>query len=469
MNPIKKSLSVAALSVATFALVACGGKPQAPQQQSLVHTTAVTVNSETIPITYEYSGRITAYKETEVRARVSGILLHRNFVEGSEVKQGEVLFEIDPDTYQAQVMSARASVAQGEATYAQSVRDANRAEKLVIEKVQSTAMRDQAFAKRDVDAAALQQARAQLRIAELNLQYTKVTAPIGGLTSREAVPEGSLISNTGLLTTITQLDPIYVSFSYDDKDSTELRNLREAMAKRGESLSPLSVSVQFGDGTTYGEQGAVDFTSPTIDPQTGTLAVRAVLNNKERHLVPGQFVRVTVHGVDMANAIVIPEQALLQNNSGKYVFVAKEIPVPVKPGEETQNAGGAPKMMMVAEMRTVEISRQLPDRRWLLLPAAEKKEMVDLTEAEIAAETTRRNEAAKAGTPITDPMPTKKQVVRVSGIKPGEEVLTEGQYRLMQAPPGVKVPIIIMELDGKQTPAALKLQSQQAANAEQGK
>lgn len=471
MSPIKNSLFIAAMGVAALTLVACGGQPPKPQF-SPVRTAAVTVNPVKIPITYEYAGRITAYKETEVRARVSGILLHRNFVEGSEVKQGDVLFEIDPDTYQAQVANARAVVAQAEANHTQSARDAARAEKLVAEKVQSTAQRDQAFAKRDADAAALQQARAQLRIAELNLQYTKVEAPISGLTSREAVPEGSLISNTGLLTNITQLDPVYVSFSYADKDASEIRNLREDMSKRGEKNQPLSVSVQFGDGSLYGEHGTVDFTSSTIDPQTGTLAVRAVLDNPNRTLVPGQFVRVTVHGVDMADAIVIPEQALLQNNSGQYVFIVKNVPMPPKPGEENKAGNGEPskpQMMTISEMRTVKISRQLPDRRWLLLPAEEAKETVDLSPEELGAERSKRDAAEKAGSPITEPMPTKKEVIHVTGLKPGEQVLTEGQYKLMLAPPGVKVPIVVMELDGNPTPVAAAMQQEQAAKAEQGK
>ena len=213
-NKLSAGLVIGTLS---FGLTACG--KEEPHMPPPSKVSGKVIHATEIPINYEYAARVVAYRETEVRARVGGILLHRNFVEGSEVKQGDVLFEIDPDKYEAAVASARAQVAQAQANYDQAVRDADRAEELVKQKVQSTSQRDQAFAKRDADQATLMQAKAELRTAELNLEYTKVTAPISGLTSREAVSEGSLIGtdpSSSLLTTITQLDPTYVNFSFAD-------------------------------------------------------------------------------------------------------------------------------------------------------------------------------------------------------------------------------------------------------------
>ena len=161
MTLLRKLSAALVVGVLSFGLVACGKqeKHMPPPSQA----SGKVIHQAEVPLNYEYAARVVAYRETEVRARVGGILLHRNFVEGSEVKQGEILFEIDPDKYEAAVASARAQVAQAQANYDQSVRDADRAEELVKQKVQSTSLRDQAFAKRDADEATLMQAKAELR------------------------------------------------------------------------------------------------------------------------------------------------------------------------------------------------------------------------------------------------------------------------------------------------------------------
>jgi membrane fusion protein (multidrug efflux system) len=153
--------------------------------------TVTEIKAQNVSVPYEYAARVSAYRDVQVRARVGGILLHRNFVEGTEVKAGDVLFEIDPAPYEAELARVQAQVAQAEAQYQQSIRDAERAEQLVQQRVQSTAARDTAFATRDLNKAAVAATKAQLRTAELNLSYTKVTAPISGITSLEQVSEGS--------------------------------------------------------------------------------------------------------------------------------------------------------------------------------------------------------------------------------------------------------------------------------------
>lgn len=404
-------------------LAACGGDDKSRMPPPPL-VSAVTVHKNEVPITYEYAGRVAAFKETEVRARVGGILLHRNFIEGARVKQGDLLFEIDPASYQAEVERQTALVAQAQATYDQSVRDANRAEELLQQRVQSAALRDQMVAKRDANAATLQQMQAALRTAQLNLSYTRVTAPISGITSREAVPEGSLIGtdpSSSLLTTITQSDPVYINFSYTDVEAREIRKLMSDMNARGEKINELKIKIRFGDGREYDKLGTIDFTSPTLDATTGTLGVRAVVGNSDDFLVPGQFVRVTVIGLKRAQAIVIPEGALLQDSSGTFVYVV----------DSQQDI----------EKRPVIVERQLEDRRWLLAPSKE----INDTVAAGAAPALPDNDNQEA--------PSAPAVNRYIGLNDGDVVITEGHYRIgaamAQLPPGMKLKVAVTTLDGR--------------------
>lgn len=436
MTLLRKLSAALVVGVLSFGLVACGKqeKHMPPPSQA----SGKVIHQAEVPLNYEYAARVVAYRETEVRARVGGILLHRNFVEGSEVKQGEILFEIDPDKYEAAVASARAQVAQAQANYDQSVRDADRAEELVKQKVQSTSLRDQAFAKRDADEATLMQTKAELRTAELNLEYTKVAAPISGLTSREAVSEGSLIGtdpSSSLLTTITQFDPIYVNFSFADGEYDQIRHLMDEMQQRGEKIDNLKVIVRLGEGVDYPEQGTVDFTSPTIDKQTGTLGARAVIANPDRRLLPGMFVRVTVTGIKMANAMTIPESALVQNSGGQFVYLLKKPEAP-KAGENAPQgaqpaapaaANGQPQKaagrLMVVEQRPVKAVRKMQNGDWLI-------DSVKFDEKD------------------------KNKVVQ--GLRDGEEVVTEGQVYieqgLMRIPQGQSLMVNVTDDAPQQAP-----------------
>lgn len=311
------------LSVSPAAIAqAPGGKAPPPAK-----VTIEAVQPKTVPVTYDYAARVSAFKNVQVRARVGGILMHRNFVEGTEVKAGDILFEIDPAPYEAELEKAQAQVAQAQAQYEQSIRDAERAEQLVQQRVQSTAVRDSAVATRDLNKAAVAAAQAQLKTAQLNLGYTKVTAPISGITSQEQVSEGSLIgtdATSSLLTSITQLDPVYINFSFTDSEAAEVRKILDAQAKSGKDPAKLKVQISFGDGTTYDHEGVIDFTSSTLDTETGTIGARAIVDNPDRRLIPGQFVRANVLGVSIPDAITIPAGALMQNAQGQFVFLVGE-------------------------------------------------------------------------------------------------------------------------------------------------
>ncbi|WP_246779659.1 efflux RND transporter periplasmic adaptor subunit [Rhizobium sp. BK313] len=284
--------------------------------------TVVEVKPQTVPLTYEYAARISAYRQVDVRARVGGILLKRNFVEGAEVKAGDVLFLIDPAPYEAALAQAQAQLQQAQAQLTQAQREEKRNINLFDQNAVTQKARDDATSTRQLAEAAVAAAQAQVQTAQLNLDYTKVTAPVGGITSLEQVSEGSLIGttgDTGLLTSITQLDPVYVNFSFSDTEAAEVRRLIDLKKAKGQAPN-LGVKISFGDGTTYDHDGVVDFTSSTIDVSTGTLQARAVVDNPIRRLLPGQFVRATVTGVSLDNAITIPEVALMQSPQGQFVY-----------------------------------------------------------------------------------------------------------------------------------------------------
>lgn len=417
-----KTLSGIAAAALLAVLAGCGEKagPQAPPPPQV---SAVTAHSATVPVTYEYPGRVAGYEETEVRARVGGILLKRNFIEGEKVAEGQLLFEIDPSVYEAAVAQQKGVLAQAKANYAQSVLDANRAEELWKKGYQSTAYRDQMAAKRDANQAAVQQAEGQLRQAELNLEYTKVTAPISGITGVKHVSEGSLIAadaSSNLLTTITQTDPVYINFSYAGRDAKEIRGILADMRAENEKTGALKVRIRFGNGQDYDKLGTVDFTSPTIDQNTGALNVRAIVANPDSVLVPGEFVRLILEGLEFNHVIAIPEQSLMQDSGGQFVYV-------ISPQNEV-------------EKRAVVAFRQLANRDWLLKPGAE--------EAQPAAAGAFAEPDAASAAPQT----------RFVGLRDGEKIITEGQFRIGNAlaalPKGVALKVNITALDGKNTAPA---------------
>ncbi len=310
------------LAAGLFFLGVCPSLAQQAGQMPPPQVTVVDVKPETVQLTYEYAARISAYRQVEVRARVGGILLKRNFVEGAEVKAGDVLFLIDPASYEAALAQAQAQLQQADAQLTQAQREEKRNINLFDQNAVTQKARDDAISTRQLAEAAVASAKAQVQTAKLNLDYTKVTAPVGGITTLEQVSEGSLIGttgDTGLLTSITQLDPVYVNFSFSDTQAAEVRRLIDLKKAKGEAPN-LGVKISFGDGTSYDHDGVVDFTSSTIDASTGTLQARAVVDNPARRLLPGQFVRAAVTGVSLDNAITVPEVALMQSPQGQFVY-----------------------------------------------------------------------------------------------------------------------------------------------------
>lgn len=313
---------ILAMVAAILALSAC--KEDKNQNQNAVQVPvvgAVRVEPQNVPLSFEFSARAQGSKETEVRARVGGILLKRNYVEGSAVKEGDVLFEIDPDQYQVALDRAVANMAQVEANLKNAQTDWQRKDKLAKDRIVSEKALDEARAAFDSYKAAYLQAKAEVNAAQLNLDYTKVTAPISGITSMETQSEGSLITANGELTSITQLDPIYVIFSASENEILSLTNMVDrGLIKNPYNKSEIFARVQFSDGTTYNQDGKINFINPSIDETTGTIKLRAVFPNPEQRLRPGQFLRLVMEGLTRINALLVPQEAVMQSGAGSYVY-----------------------------------------------------------------------------------------------------------------------------------------------------
>ncbi|WP_342243821.1 efflux RND transporter periplasmic adaptor subunit [Pseudomonas sp. OTU5201] len=296
-----------------------GGAPPAPE------VVVETAKAAPLPLTLEYAGRTAGFREVEVRAQVSGILQQRTYTEGSRVKQGQVLFRIDPRTYEAALARAKGALAQEQARYRQTERDLKRTRELQKKGFASESELDNAISNFEQSKANVEAAQAEVKARQIDLDYTTVEAPISGMTSKETRSEGSLVvagdPNGSLLTQLTQLDPIYVNFAYPD---TEAERLRDGVKNGKVELPPdglLSADLKFGDGSTYPLSGRVDFTDSFVNTGTGTVSARAVVPNPEQKLLPGMFVRVLVKGFTRPQAITLPERALAQGPRGTFVYV----------------------------------------------------------------------------------------------------------------------------------------------------
>lgn len=287
-----------------------------------------TVKVEALPLELEYSARTAGYREVQVRAQVSGILQERTYLEGSQVKQGQVMFRIDPRTYQAALSRAKGALAQEQARYRQTERDLKRIRELQKKGFASESELDNAISNFEQSKANIQAAEAEVQSKQIDLDYTTVKAPISGITSKETVSEGSLMvagdPNASLLSNITQLDPIFVNFAAPDSDVESVRS----GLQNGSLVLPedgqMSVLITLGDGSVYPLEGKVDFTDSLIDRGTGTVSARAVVPNPEQKLLPGQFVRVQVKGLNMPNAMTLPERAIAQGPGGTFVYVVDD-------------------------------------------------------------------------------------------------------------------------------------------------
>jgi membrane fusion protein (multidrug efflux system) len=316
-----------------FVLSACGeagpgdkkgkGGPGAGMPPPEVNVVAV--EPQNLPVVFEYTGQTTGSRVVEVRARVPGILLKRNFTEGEPVKRGQSLYTVDPAPYEAAVARAEADVAAAQARYEQAQRNAARLKPLLAEKAVSQKEADDAVSGEAVSGADLKAARARLTEARLNLAYTRVEAPASGVASRSERSEGSLVSGPDvLLTTVIQVDPIWVNFGIPDNEQAQLTKDADAGRLVLPKNGAFEVSVKLADGSVYRRTGRLNFSDVRISPATGTREMRAELPNPDGALRPGQFVRVVLKGASRPNAVTVPQRAVLDGPQGKFVYVVND-------------------------------------------------------------------------------------------------------------------------------------------------
>ncbi len=331
---------VAFLIASLASLAACGpkGPPGGAGGMPPALVAVKEVKPATVAVEFEYPAQTAGSREAEVRSRVGGILLKRNYEEGASVHAGQSLFTIDSAPYDAAAASAEADVAAAEARLSNATRTAKRLKPLYEAKAASQKDYDDAASAEEVANADLKAARGRLATARLNVSYTKVESPITGLTSRSLKSEGTLIAGPAdLLTTVSQVDPIYVNFGLSESEQGGLK--RESAA--GKLVLPkdgrFEVALKFEDGRMYSRTGKLVFTDVRVNSQTGTADARAEVPNPAAELRPGQFVRVILRGAQRPNAIAVPQRAVMEGPQGKLVYVVgkdgKAEPRPVTLGE----------------------------------------------------------------------------------------------------------------------------------------
>ena len=322
-----KSLAPHLLLLGTLAvlLAACGKSPAPkPMQKPSPQVKVVTAHSESVPLTRERVGRLASTRVAQVRARVAGIILKRVYTEGTDVRQGQILFQIDPALLKATLHAQTAALAKAQADAANAALIAKRYQDLTAKGLLASQDLDTARATERTTAAAVKEAQANMEKARLDLGYATVTAPIAGHAGRALVTEGALVGqgNATLLTTIEQIDPLYVNFSQSINTLQQLKQLAAADVPAGDAApSDNKVVILLPDGTRYPHPGSLDFSDLAVDPRTGTASLRAVVPNPERRLLPGMFVKLRVTLAHLAHAFLLPQATVLRDNAGAYVLV----------------------------------------------------------------------------------------------------------------------------------------------------
>jgi membrane fusion protein (multidrug efflux system) len=319
------TLRRAALCLGLLALTACGGKapppPPPPPEVGVINA-----QPRTVPLERSLVGRLSSFRTADVRARVAGVLLKRTYAEGSDVKQGQRLFQIDPAPYQAALAAAKASLAQAQASYTNAHVNAERARQLAPKGYVSRSDLDNAEATERSAAASVAQMRANVESAQINLGYTDVTSPIDGRAGEQQVTEGALVGqgDATLLTRVDQLDPVYVNFTLSVADLEQMRSAARAGDITLADADKAQVRVLLTDGKPYPQPGLLDFSDTTVNPATGAVNLRAKVANPDRVLLPGMYATLQAdlglrHGV-----FLLPQPAVQRDPAGAYVLVVGE-------------------------------------------------------------------------------------------------------------------------------------------------
>ncbi|HET7111657.1 MAG TPA: efflux RND transporter periplasmic adaptor subunit [Gemmatimonadales bacterium] len=312
--------SVPSALLALLALTACG-KSGPPPAMPPTEVSVVTVEPAPVADPVELTGAVQGYRTVQVRSQVSGVIVARPFREGSQVKAGEVLFRIDPTTYDADYRSAQAQAADAEARLANAESNASRLRPLLADNAVSQQDVDNAESAVKQAKAAVDAAKAGADAARKNLSESTVRAEISGRVGRALLDVGTRVTGPGdVLTTLDVLDPVYVSFSPSSEQQLAWRrdpDTRKALQPGGSAR----VEAVFADGSTFPDQGKIDYVDPVVDLATGTQEYRAKFDNPSHLLLPGQFVRVRILGLVRDSAIVVPQRAVMQQLGRQSVYV----------------------------------------------------------------------------------------------------------------------------------------------------
>ena len=308
------------ISAATAAvlLAACGPKQSAPPPQT-PEVGVVTVQPTAVPVVTELPGRTSAFLVAQVRARVDGIVLRREFTEGSQVKAGQRLYKIDPAPYIATLNNAKATLAKAQANLVSVTAQANRYKVLVAANAVSKQDYDNAVASQGQAVADVAAGKAAVDTAQINLGYTDVVSPVSGQIGVSQVTPGAYVqaSAATLMATVQTLDPVYVDLTQSSLDGLKLR--REMQEGRLKTTGPdaAKVSLILEDGRTYSEKGKLQFTDVTVDQGTGSVTVRAIFKNADKVLLPGMFVRARIEEGVNDNALVVPQVGVTHDQKGQ--------------------------------------------------------------------------------------------------------------------------------------------------------
>jgi membrane fusion protein, multidrug efflux system len=328
MKPLP--LCMPLLCLALSALAALGGcsksKPAAPPTPKVA---VVKVQTQTVPLTKQLVGRLSPYYSANVTARVSGVLVKRVYTEGGEVRQGQLMFQIDPTFYKTQLDNDLALLAEDQATYVNDRITAERNRKLLPVGSVSQQTVDNSDAAERSAAAKVKADEATVQSARVNLDYTRVSSPISGIAGQQLVTQGAVVgsatSDTGaggtLLTTVQQLDPAYVNFTMGAAD---LITLRQAQSKGSVALAQqnkTTVQISLPDGSQYGRVGTLDFSDVAVNATTGAVNLRALVPNPQHELLPGMFLSLTINLGQQNNVILVPQQALQRDTIGAFLLV----------------------------------------------------------------------------------------------------------------------------------------------------
>ncbi len=336
----------------------CKGKAAPPPVAGPIEVGVVTVAPTSVTLTRELPGRTSAFRVAEVRARVNGIVLKRLFEEGTDVKEGQVLYRIDPAPYQASLDSAKAMLARAEANVANAKLQAQRMTDLVKDNAVSRQEYDSAVAGLKASEADVGAGRAAVQTARINLDYTRVTAPVAGRIGRSSVTEGAYVQagQATLLATIQQLDPLYVDLTQSSTEALDLRRALESGKLQRAENGGARVTVLLEDGREYGRPGALQFSDVSVDPSTGSIGLRAVVPNPGGELLPGMFVRARLTEGVNPRALLVPQVGV------------------------TRDQKGLPTALVVSPDRKVELRKIVTDRAigdaWLVTSGLQPGEQV---------------------------------------------------------------------------------------------